>query len=263
MKSSDFYKVLTDSSAFKRFENYIEKLKYDEEFISEIQFLRSNLIHIKTKEPLPEMGLDPRDYDTKIFYEYNWKCENISDTLVDYSPGLLEEVESFKEKYKLEHFHESFEHLLYFHGVNFRYKSIPFYDILDLREIIDINYYICDFSPYPKDLKDEVFGKINRLSRDTPIAILLHPGMSQRDVIDLIKKTYKSNSDSGIDDEFKKIYKSRRRNQKVIQIANYIYANKEKTAKTLMREIAEKFKVVHDYSYINQIRSLEIRKNGK
>ena len=109
------------------------------------------------------------------------------------------------------------------------------------------------------------FGQLMSYSETYPIAILLNPYMSQRNIIDAVKKLYETHIEP-LQKELrsKKIVldKIRKKSSRVEERNKFIYENRlGKSRKELARLVNDKFGEVLDYTYINKIIRDEREKN--
>jgi hypothetical protein len=98
-------------------------------------------------------------------------------------------------------------------------------------------------------LKEEVIDKY-------PIAILIHPYMTERDIIDLVKKTYKSDIEP-LQKKYRKenitLGKSRKKSRKIAERNKLIYDNRNKPISEINTIINTKYGKLLEHSQIRKI----------
>ena len=117
------------------------------------------------------------------------------------------------------------------------------------------------------DEKNEPFGELFQRSDDMayPIAIMISPYASQRDLIDFIKnkvvweKEIKFLQDKYKDDNVK-IGKVKAKDEKIQKRNDFIYDHRDLPRKQIMSLVHKEFGVVLDYGHIAKIISLENQK---
>lgn len=144
------------------------------------------------------------------------------------------------------------------------YNKIFIFDYADTFEVIDLQSLTGDENVYPEDFtkitqKDTDYDYLQMLSEDHPIAILIPPFASQRDIIDYIKKAY-AHSILPLQKEYASqkapIGKYKSRNDTTRARNQLIYENRGLSIKEL-RELLAKDKIYMDDGLIGKIRSLE------
>ncbi len=109
------------------------------------------------------------------------------------------------------------------------------------------------------------FGQLMSYSETYPIAILLHPYMSQRDIVDAVKKIYKTHIEPLQKELRKKGMEMgiiRKKSKRAEERNKFIYENRiGKSRKELVRLVSDKFGEIMDYTYINKIIRDEKEKN--
>lgn len=126
-------------------------------------------------------------------------------------------------------------------------------------EVIDLNGYLNGPFTYfgdPKLEKKEGLWYVRELAKTKPIAILLHPYASQRNIIDYIKKLYKSDI-LPLQDRLKnkdvRMETVRSKNSYVKERNQFIYDHRDLPRKKLVSLVADTFGEILDLTYISKI----------
>lgn len=97
---------------------------------------------------------------------------------------------------------------------------------------------------------------LKNVTESFPVAILISPDATQRDIVDLVKKTYQ-NKIKPLQDKHKeggsKVGKVRKRSSRVEERDMFICQNKHLPRKELVSLIQKKYKEILDYTYISKI----------
>jgi hypothetical protein len=118
---------------------------------------------------------------------------------------------------------------------------------------------ICNqfYGPYMDfNEKDISTNYIVQKAQDFPVAIFLNPYVSQRDIIDYVKKTFKLEIEpllKSYREDNVNLGKIRRKNSRVEMRNIFIYKNKTKSKKEIASLVSEKFGEILDYTYIARI----------
>lgn len=131
---------------------------------------------------------------------------------------------------------------------------------------LDLNHLLNWDGPY--EFRDQLLPKarladLKEAVQTYPVAILITPYASEREIIDYIKRAYRP-SIQAIQELYQnpkvKIGKVRQRNQEVKKRNQFIYRNRALGAKELVSLVASKYGRTHDRTYINSIISKEKRR---
>lgn len=254
-----FYEKQRSLQAFKKLVNYVEVLKKDPVFISKLRWFRKYYVDISTLAPLPKNGIDfPSDKKSHLAnsIRYAHRLNKKGDDYFDFS-NFNDKKFAFEKEYGLDIFGEAFDYLLFYNSVEPMQKMgySAFVDVLDLANLMVPIWGIDD-----KTWREML---LNEICSTKPIAICIHPYMSERDVIDFVKKTYKSsiepmqkkyrNEDIKLKDVRKKSKTKQSRNE-------FIYDNRDLPIKELSRLVNKTFSKTFDYTYIQTIIRQEIEK---
>lgn len=257
--------AIRNTQAFEKFLNYIDTLLNKPEFVSELKWFRSHIADVETLEELPRDGLPlPSSHiehgQNSVNYDYKYDDEAQDYYNID---EYNEREKAFREKYELDIFGDAFEFLLYYNSVkpmkNMGYCS--FLEIVDLQRTISLGLE-----------DDEIFGKgsykksvelIQHVSKTTPIALLIHPYMSQRDIIDAVRKVYDIAIEP-IQNRYKKqdvgLMGSRKKSQDLKKRDEFIYDYRHLPIQEIVSLVSAEFGKVYDYTYIQSILNREKEK---
>lgn len=240
--------LLRETQAFKKVESCFEALENDLDFMKKIKEIRKDFNIPINGFPLPKTLKDYRDIHAKAFFvpKEDHKGEDFTKRLTK----LLQE-------YDLEAVGEALDCFVCFNSID------PFieYAYSGIMEIFDLRH---TFSNEIK--RNERFGitigkkertqVLEVFSERLPIAILINPYMSQRDIIDYVKVMYKDwikpMQDCYKNDKMP-LGKTRRRSNFVKKRNEFIYSNKDKSAKEIMRLVNQEFGQLLDYTYIQKV----------
>lgn len=131
-----------------------------------------------------------------------------------------------------------------------------------LVQVEDLNEYINGPFRYEGD-EEGYLEYVKSILEEHPIAITVSPYATLRDMLDFLKKTYKTHIEP-LQNKYKnadiKLGKMRKRNTSVLERNQFIYKNKHIGSKKLMGLVSDKFGEVLDYTYIDKIISDEKKK---
>jgi len=235
-----------------KFLSYLETLNQNPDFIAELKELRKK-INIpkyfqtitepsskKDKIYLIKLGNKTKVYDSNPFEPIN--------------KSNLELFDSFAKKYGL-NIYQDISYLLYLGILLHSNDSIKHFILprlspnnicFDLSDCLERDEYIKKNIPL---LKEEVIDKY-------PIAILIHPYMTERDIIDLVKKTYKSDIEP-LQKKYRKenitLGKSRKKSRKIAERNKLIYDNRNKPISEINTIINTKYGKLLEHSQIRKI----------
>lgn len=258
MENDDYHKNQRSSQAFQKFINYTENLKNDPAFISELKWFKCYHVHYDTLKPIPDKGLPfPKNKqehnDNRMTYEY--MMNEKQDDYLNFSE-FQDKKWAFNEKYGLELFGEAFDFMLFYNSVEpmkeIGYSS--FANVYDLVHLGKINSGLYD----TQEEADRGTGLYIRseIAPITPVAICVNAYMTERDIIDFVKKVYKTGIEPIQKDYRKKHIKLRdaRTKSKHKQSRNeFIYENRNLPITELTTLVSDKFGKVFDYTYIQTI----------
>jgi len=246
--------ALTKSSGFKKIESYVKTLLRNLDFLEEVKLLRKTF-------KIPALGFPVPKNETEfnnIFDKHNFNPIR-NDKLVE-NESYINELAS---KYNLGAFPEFVKSVVLFNDIRF-IKN--FY--IETIHIFDAPEYYLERMKNNKTKKkpdDFDFDMMREFARHYPVGIFIHPYMTQNDIIDTIKRLYKF--------EIKPLQEkygmnksgfgtSRRKSKRVEDRNNFIYENRVKPTKELVKLVREKFNDILDYTYIQKIiRDERLRRN--
>lgn len=242
------WEVTKTTAGFKKMESFILDLPRNPSFLPTIKKIRK-------KFNIPENGHEyPKEY--KDFFQ-------ITRNLF-ISEEFMREIRSLSNSYgataSSTQFFESYVLFGNIEAVS-EYMHTP-----SVIEIVDM--YSTFFTEKEKDeWKFSITDKIKSLklkSETNPIGVLIHPYMSQRDVIDAIKKSYKLQIEP-IQKKYRKeqimLGKVRKKSSRVEARNKFIYENRTLPREKLSMAVREEFGDVLDYTYFHKIIKEERRKN--
>jgi hypothetical protein len=228
------------TSGYKKIENYINGLKKKPEFLKTIKSARK-------KFGIPDAGFSypvNKKKDEKISENYRFNVE------------FIKYVDDIAITFGLDAFDIFVESYVLFNNTKWVLEA----NSVDVIKIIDL--YSLFYNTKEKDnskLTDNKKERIVRFvaeARTYPVGILIHPYMSQRDVIDAVKKIFKFE----VEPLQKKYRKSgiklgviRKKSEMVEERNNFIYENRKLGIKKLPSAVYEKYGKHFDYAYIYKI----------
>lgn len=116
---------------------------------------------------------------------------------------------------------------------------------------------IFDGPKFPSDIREEFENK--------PVLILINPYNSERDIIDFIKKNYRTKI-KPIQDRYVNtslgIGKTRKKNPKIKEIHEFVRENSKVKIKELMGVVNKKFNKNYDYTHIQKIKKTQKEKQN-
>lgn len=255
----EYYKSQRNSQAFKKFINYTETLKDDPAFMSELRWFRNYHVGYDTLKPIPENGLPfPKDKEnhTNNTMAYAYMMNEKGDDYLNFQ-DFQDKKYAFEKKYGLDIYGDAFEFLLFYNSVE-PMKELGFswfatvFDLVSMTKNDFLNLY------KTKEEKDRNTGLFIRseLAPKTPVAICVNPYMSERDIIDFVKKTYKTAIEP-IQERYRekhiKLKGSRTKSKKKQSRNEFIYKNRHLPIKELTSLVTDEYGKVLDYTYIQTI----------
>lgn len=267
-----YQNAIRETKTYKKFINYIDGLQDKIEFLEELRWFRKHIENAYTHEPFPLEGI-PLPQKAEEFSTALGTYDRIYDEKAeDYLNN--EEYEKrrkrFIKKYGLELFDDSFDLLLYYGSVKpmEMLGYCRFFDVVDFQNYLSMEPVIFDGKEIfgEKDYKD-VYRSFEYLSKGTPIALFIHPYMSERDIIDAVRKTYKVRI-KPLQESYKSkdinLQKVRTKSKKLKDRNDYIFENRELPIKELTQLVNQKFRdgEHYDYTYIQSILRSEVEKRN-
>lgn len=251
MKKKDKYykerEIIKETSAYKKILNYIESLIGSAKFETDIKNLRK-------KYNLPPCGLG------KVLYVKIRGKRYVSTPPELEKNSFRDDILSLTEKYGLDFmWADIIEHYTIYNSTNISTMGTTF-------ETIDLRYYLS--GPEEMEYEGEKWTDNSRkeylddLVKTHPIAILLRPYTSQRDIVEYVKKLYKTSIKPLLEENKNnsiKLGKVRKKNLKVKFRNKYIYKNRNLPINELVSLVASHFGDTLEYTYINKI----IKDEGK
>lgn len=261
-ENEEFEKAVRDTQAFKKFLAYGKKLVKDEGFMKEIVWFRKHWTHMETNEPLPLSGIPvPEKHTEELRHFYDRLiCEDGEEYFND-NEYIMRETE-FRSKYGLDIFGEAFDFFLFYGSVepmkDMGYCS--FFNVLNLIDETDLEY---EHKIFGKQTEKSFYKKMRHYAHQTPIAILVHPFMTQNDIVDAIQKVYKTTIEPK-QKRFERgkitVDKNRTSPIKIKERNDFIYKNRKLHIRDLTSLVNQKFRAkgkFYDSTYIQSLLSKE------
>lgn len=237
-----FQGLIQSTKSYTKTLNYIKGLLDDPVFQKEVGQLRA-------KYNLPDKGL------SEILYEdYGDRLVIVDPEHLRKTPVFLQDVCVLAEEYGLDFL---WGHLLHHYVV---YNNLDVWSYVLPLEVVDIKK-LCDLERNP----DQDFGLVEYeaqlqylkdRAQTHPIALLINPYASQREIVDFVKKLYKHDIQP-LQDRYKKpkarLGKIRKRSELVRERNRFIYANRHLSSKELAVLVFRKYNQMLEYPYINKI----------
>lgn len=123
-------------------------------------------------------------------------------------------------------------------------------------EIEDIYSQVTGNFGLSKSKQWYVLDNLEERAFQFPVAIFLNPYVSQRDIIDYVKKTFKLSIEPKLKwyrDSESKLGKVRKKSTRVEQRNDFIFNNRHKPMKEIISLVSKEFKEILDYTYISTI----------
>ena len=225
------------TQAYKKVLGYVEKIIQDPKF-------QKAVIKFRKKYKLPLNGLK-EGYPFHLYgTDFRLKTDNFAKIVLGLEDGWSLVIENY---------------IIYNRIETDLASGSPMMEILDLN--FQLNGPLTDRNIRMEkgnalDLKEKV--------SNLPVAILISPYASERDIVDLIKKLYKTTI-KPIQLNYKgpwiELGEIRGRKKQARNIARFIYEKRSLPAKDIASLVAEKFKKYFDQSYIYKIVNQEKEKD--
>lgn len=239
-ENRSFEGSLKGTKAFNKIRNCFESMERDRDFMLKVGDLRKMLNLPKSGLLFPENKKKALENQSRIFSKlseknkiYYWRAS--ADILNNYSLDIFGDVLEYYIMYG------SIEPFIIF-------GSVKFAQVFDLQEIFSEEHY--------GKIDPMRIGNLEEVCDKLPIAILINPYMSQRDIVDFIKKTYEDWI-LPIQEDYKSkdtpVGKARKKSSFAKERNEFIIKNNDKPAREIMTLVREKFGKAIDYTYINKI----------
>lgn len=229
-----------NTQGHKKLWRYVEEVVQSDSFKEDIQGLRKAYkipegLILADSQPMPPLEWENRDNTAVV-------------------KMLMEDIDALCYKYGLPCFelHDTFLGQVFFDGAPTKYAdNFQAYNLCAMQDILND--------------KEEPWSDRKVESDDFayPIAIRLSPYASRRDIIDFVEQTY-TPFIKELQDRYKmidvEIGKQRKRDPATVARNNFIYENRRKSRKIIMKLVAEKYKEVLDEGHISKIISHETKR---
>jgi hypothetical protein len=232
---------INQTSSQKKMWNYLEDLVLTPEFRKDLKVFRK-------KFKIAEKGYDelvfitmPANGHKVLTYPHHSEVE----ARKGYRDALLQ----FAKKYGLDLFWADVLECYIF------YNKFVIDTMSSMISVEDIGELYRGQFPYPGEAEGNK-KIIETMSENFPVAIMLNPYVSQRDIIDYVKKTYKVSILPKLlwyRNNKIRLGTARRKNSRVKARNKFIFDNRNKSKKEIVRLVAEKFGEYLDYTYIARI----------
>lgn len=262
-----YHKTQRNTQTFRKFVNYVDNLVANPIFTDEIRFFRGFYWDYEKQKPFPKFGLKlptNKDEHDKNHSQYDLVVNPNDEHKLDFSDYQKKRF-SFEEKYGLDIFGEAFEYILFYNSVEpmFDFGYASFCEVYDLKNLTQMGKGL--YSNRAEDRSKELSWAFfdSEIAPTKPVAIFIHPYMSERDVIDYIKKMYKV-AILPIQEKYQKKHiklQGVRTKSKHKKTRNqFIFEHKDKPIKDLVSLIATEYKQIMDYTYVQTIIRTETEK---
>ncbi|EKE11111.1 MAG: hypothetical protein ACD_15C00137G0008 [uncultured bacterium] len=231
---------LRKTQAFKKVRACFESLENNPIFIEDIKKIRKKLL-------IPNGGFgaplskeeDEEAYNQTIFF-----------SSTDGESYFYKEMERITIKYDLAVFGDVLIYYIFYNSIEpfINYGSANIARVIDLKEAFSNNHGL---------------ERLKNLHQELPVAILINPYMSQRDLIDYIRVIHKEWI-APIQKAYQKIEtpvgKARRKSSFVKKRNDFVFQNRDMDPKKLVSLINKNFHQILDYTYIQRIIRTEVSK---
>ena len=238
---------LVQTSSHEKIWKYLYYLgTEDKDFISEVMTIRKEL-------NIPETGyrdvlLGKSKYSGNEFIK--WPPEVKSGLLRDRAAGLA-------EKYGLDiSWIDVIENVIVYSNLNI---SAEHGSMIHVEEILSALT-----GQYTGHIEDDT-DILKSMAEQFPIAILLSPYVSERDIIDYVKKMYKVEIEPRLKNYRKRNIKLgvvRKKSERVRRRNEFIWTNRNLPIKKLMSKLSDELNEVLDYTYVQKIIATEAKKRS-
>lgn len=234
------WQAMKSTSAFEKINNYIIDLSKKSDFLKVVRKIRTDF-------EIPVNGFPyPKNIDeyTEIEEKYLMKDK------------FMQEVSHLSQTYDAIGFFEFFESYILFNNTQavFDYTDTSA-SIIEITDMHRVFFEDKGNNNSGTNLEDEL-AYLKMQARTHPIGILIHPYMSQRDVIDAIKKIYKLQIEP-LQKKYRKerikLGTIRRKSKRVEERNKFIFENRTLSMPKLRTAIREKYHEILDETYIYKI----------
>lgn len=235
----DVRRLLDTTSANQKVHAYIERLIEDTDFLSRARKIRRAL------------GI-PEDGEPNVLYQKTSSGDYFV-TYPDYiqtnAGKLTAETDKLAADYGLDFmWAQMIQHFIVYADLNVFVGA----SVIETHDVYHELHGSFEYEGEKEAMQEYLIDRV----KDTPVAIYISAYVSQRDLIDYIKKAYKPIIEPLLEDHRNpeiKIGKKRRKNPRVKERDEFIYEHRELPAKEIMQEVARHFDEYLDYSYISKI----------
>jgi hypothetical protein len=237
---------IEDTQSFKKIMNYLERLEQDKEFISKVLKLRAIF-------KIPKGGKRKIKRESARFKVHGSESEI---ELIHLNDISLEKLRKSTNKELCEflindNWTDMFVLFIVFNKWIYLESARPPVDILNWNSILH------DMPEEAFDFKMIQAEYLKELSETHPVVIMVSREATQNDIIDFVKKTYKSQIQPMAHYSLKgepSFKTGRKVDKRIVRRNNFIYKNRMKSAKEIAHLVAEEFGDILEYTYINKIK---------
>jgi len=251
----DYYKYSKkkrEANAFKKLFSYVDYLEKNTSFSKEMREIRAELGIPLDGLPLPEVE------EQYGILKMDKRCGSNQTPENENQREIRKQISNINKKYKLHLFGEAIYFYIFYNDLT----PLKQFGFVDYADCIDLEDYFSD----GLNEKNIMLGVLENHSKTNPIAILIHPYMTQNDITDFIKKMYKVGI-KPIQDKYKDtsipLGITRQKSKKILERNKFIYENSHKSNKEIMSLVNHKFNELLEYTYIDKIIREEKKKRGK
>jgi len=227
---------------------------------------RKYYVSFDTVKSIPKNGLPlPKDKEKHAdnTMEYHYMMRKEDSDYIDVST-FNNKKHTLAEKYGLTLFGRAIDFLIFYNSVepmSYIDEHSNFAGVYDLFDMTTSGL----IGTTDKDEMDRLIGLYFRseVAPFTPVVVALNPYMSERDIIDFIKKVYKSRIEP-IQEQYRKdhikLKDVRTKSSKKQERDDFIYKNRKLPITKLTSLVAQQFGKTFEYTYIQTIIRKEERK---
>lgn len=231
------FELAKKSSANKKMYNYIRYITCNNKFITRVKLLRK-------KYKIPEAGFRTKDF----LYKYKNKTYVGSPDHLYNNPDFNQDLDMLGEDFGI----------IWTHALRsiVTYNRVQHAIFDDMFKVNDLNKLLngpFEFGENEKKLGLDILSKI---TKKYPIALLINPYVSQRDIVDYVKKFYKYSIfpfQKELRNDKIMLGKVRKKNNTVRKRNDFIFRNHLLPVKKIQSLVADKGFGVLEYTYINKI----------
>ncbi len=254
-KTDALTRKFTEGASYQKMSTYILSLINDPLFQNKISSLRE-------KYQLPPQGIAKSDIQYFNTFDRGRKTKTRLPPIEDERlwVSFVNEVLEFCEK----------DYGLYPNWSSHTVRDYILYNIIEMPDAIHgLQCKLMDMSTFfEQDIDmslEDKFRRIKYISSQYPVVLFISPYANEREIVDYIKRTYKpwvEPAQGKRRESHIKIGRVRKRNKDKQKRNAFIYQHRNKPIGELVRLVGVKFGKTYDYTYIQKIIALELKKRG-